>query len=270
MKKNARKKTVFKSAKAAPPKVAKKNAAPPPAKKLSNPSPKAAATSNSDSHASAVPCNICGGTQFKAGPGGRLSATQKFPACLGCGALERHRVCRDIFDKIRSPIFKKYSCLSFGRDRSIAGGWFKSMTIAEADSANALDVEHLSLPDESVDVVVCNHVLGAVRDCDKAFKELVRVTSRQGFVFVSFGNPQFRQKTEDWGYADPNRHGLYRTFGSDIEGKLRMIVPGVGIARLVGQDPVTGAEDRAYVFTRNLDLLGALGENGLKIRFLHF
>lgn len=218
---------------------------------------------------SEVPCNICGGTQFKAGPNGRLSTTQKPPVCAGCGTLERHRVYRNIFDKIRSPAFNQYACLSFNKDRSIASGWFKSVTVTSPEN-NPLDVEALSLPDESVDVVVCNHVLGGVRDYERALKELARVTSRKGFAFISFGNPHFRQQTDDWGFSDPKRHGLYRSFGADIEDKLRAIVPGVGIARLVGEDPATGTEDRAYVLTRNLELLSALGERGLKVRFLHF
>lgn len=273
MKKSASKKAPAKKPAVAAKGAVKKKAAP---VKVAAASGKSAAKAGladkngRDAVKSAIPCNICGGTQFKAGPNGRLSTTQKHPVCVNCGALERHRAYRDIFNKIRSPALKDYSCLSFNRDRSIAGGWFKSIMVTESGSRDALDIEDLSLANESVDVVVCNHVLGGVRDYVKAFKELVRVTSRKGFAFISFGNPHHRQKTDDWGFADPKRHGLYRSFGADIEGKLRSIIPGVGIARLVGQDPVTGVEDRAYVLSRNLDLLGALGEKGLKIRFLHF
>ncbi len=217
-----------------------------------------------------VPCNICGGMAFRPGPGGRLSSTKQPPVCIGCGSLERHRVFRSIFDKIRGPVFKELSCLAFNRDRSVAGGWFDSIQYSEPDSRHALDVENISIPSGGVDVVLCNHVLSSVPSYEQALRELVRVISGRGFAFVSFPNPHYRQITDDWGYPKPQQHNQYRIFGADIETKLPTILPGIGIARVVDEDPVTGAEDRAYIISKNRNFMGQLGERGLKLRFLHF
>jgi hypothetical protein len=214
-------------------------------------------------------CNICGGTRFVPGPGGRMSITKRAPVCEGCGSFERHRAFRSIFDKIRSPAYKKLSCLSFNKDRSIAGGWFKTARYGDP-ATDPLDVQSLDLPDESVDVVVCNHVLNSVPDYKQGLAELTRIVSRTGYIFLSFANPHYRKITEDWGYPKPKQHGHYRVFGADIEKKLPVLTGNLGVARVIGEDPVTGVEERAYIISKNEELLMQIGERGVRIRFLHF
>ena len=221
-----------------------------------------------------APCNICGGTVFTPGPGGRLSVNKLPPRCEECGSVERHRAFKMIFDKIRTgtfkAIFKEWSCLAFNKDRTVAGGWFASIKYAVPGTEDALDVQNISLPSESVDVVVCNHIISTVPRYEQGLKELARIISKRGFAFVSFPNPHYRQITDDWGFPKPEQHGLYRIFGADIEAKLKTILPDIAIVRVIGQDPVTGAEDRAYIISKSSDFLGHLGEQGLRIRFLHF
>ena len=220
--------------------------------------------------AAATPCNICGGTSFKAGPRARLSVGQLPPVCTACGSLERHRTYRTIFDNIRGPSFKEFSCLSFSKDRSYAGGWFASIRHCGPGTDNPLDVQRIDLPDESVDVVICNYLLASVPRYEQGFREIARVISKRGFAFVSIPNPHYRQATLDWGQPRKEHHGQYRSFGEDIEAKLPTILPNLGIVRLVSADPVTGQEDRAYILSKNSDFLGRLGERGMRIRFLQF
>lgn len=215
-------------------------------------------------------CNICGGTKFKLGPGGRLSITKLPPLCQGCGSLERHRVLRSTFDRIRNPKFKKFNALIFTKDLSVAGGWFGSVHVSVPGSRGAIDVQKIKLEDRSVDVIVCNHVLTNVPDYKKALNEITRVISDRGFAFISFSNPHFRAVTEDWGKADPNRHNQYRIFGSDIEQQLPSILSSAGILRVSQSDPVTATEDRAYIISKNIEVLEAFAETGWRVRFIHF
>lgn len=216
-----------------------------------------------------VACNICGGTKFKSAPGGRLSVTNLPPVCMNCGSLERHRAFRNIFDKIRGPSFKKLSCLMFSKDPSVAGGWFASMRHSIYGTESSLDLQKIALNNAAVDVVICNHILEHVPRYQDALREISRIISDTGFAFVSFPNPHYRKVTVDWGYPKPEQHMHYRIFGADIEPKLKTILPGVGIVRVVGDDPVTATEDRGYIISKNNDFLGGIGERGLRFRYLH-
>jgi SAM-dependent methyltransferase len=211
-------------------------------------------------------CNICGGTNFKPGPLGRISITGLPPVCVECGSLERHRVFRAIFNQFRSTDFKSLSCLMFSMDRSVATGWFRSFRYSVYGTDNSLDLQDIALSDGAFDVVICNHVLEHVPRYEVALKEIVRVLSRRGFAFISFPNPHYRQETSDWGH--PKEHGHYRVFGSDIEAKLPVLLPGVGILRVVAKDPVTEIEDRAYIVSKNSEFLDGLTEKGVRCRFL--
>ena len=49
-----------------------------------------------------------------------------------------------------------------------------------------LDIQETGLPDESYDVVVCNHVLEHVDDFRKALRELYRILRKGGSLICSF------------------------------------------------------------------------------------
>lgn len=49
-----------------------------------------------------------------------------------------------------------------------------------------LDIEDTQLPDESYDVIICNHVLEHVSDFRKALRELHRIVALDGMVIISF------------------------------------------------------------------------------------
>jgi len=213
-------------------------------------------------------CNICGGTTFKEGPNHRLSTTNLLPMCAKCGSLERHRVFRALFNGFRTVQFRSMSCLMFSKDSSVAGGWFGSMRYSIYGTESSLDVQDIALPDGAFDVVVCNHILEHVPRYEAGLTEICRIISPTGFAFVSFPNPHHREVTLDWGYPKPEMHGHYRLFGSDIEAKLPLLLPGVGILRLVGRDPVTGTEDRAYIFSKNRDFLNKITEREITYQFL--
>jgi hypothetical protein len=213
-------------------------------------------------------CNICGGTTFREGPNHRLSTTNLPPMCAKCGSLERHRVFRALFNGFRTVQFRSMSCLMFSKDSSVAGGWFRSMRYSIYGTESSLDVQDIALPDGAFDVVICNHILEHVPRYEAGLAEICRIMSPTGFAFVSFPNPHHREVTLDWGHPKPEMHGHYRIFGSDIEAKLPLLLPGIGILRLVGRDPVTGTEDRAYIFSKNQEFLNKITDRGMTYQFL--
>lgn len=213
-----------------------------------------------------TPCNICGGTKFKPGPGGRLSTTGLLPRCVKCAALERHRIFRGMFDQFRTSNFKELSCLMFSRDPTVADNWFASLRHSIYGTETSLDVQNIALAKDAYDVVICNHVLEHVPRYQDGFRELVRVA--RAFAFISFPDPHVREVTDDWGYPKPDQHMHYRMFGADIEKRFTVMLPGIKIARAVGTDPVTGAEDRAYLLSKGLKWIDRLVESGVRCQVL--
>ena len=49
-----------------------------------------------------------------------------------------------------------------------------------------IDIEATSLPDDSYDLIICNHVLEHVLDYRKALRELYRIVAPGGRVIISF------------------------------------------------------------------------------------
>lgn len=199
-------------------------------------------------------CNICNSTEFKPGPGGRLGNGNIAPACAKCGSLERNRIHRKIFDDIRNEQFKTLSALMFHNDLSIDRDWFSSFRSSHPKGEAPLDVQNIDLPNSAYDVVVCSYILDKVPNYAAAIRELLRVSSDRGFVFLSFPQPHTRAKTVDWGYPK-TEHGSYRIFGADVEQEIIELLGDAGILRVVARDNVNNVEDRAYIISRNRDLL---------------
>jgi SAM-dependent methyltransferase len=211
-------------------------------------------------------CNICGGQKFLRGPMQRLSATGKRPRCKRCHSFERHRVFRRIFLELGPRRLRPLRCLQFSRDPTVDGRWFDSYEVSIFNKSNSLDLQHIDRPDHSYDVIVCNHVLEHVPDHRAALRELTRILSARGFLFLSFPDPCNFENTTDWGYPDSNRHDHYRHFGRDVEDVFHQELPDCHIVAVTATDPATGVRDMAYVVTRSGDWLRRLGNLKLEAR----
>jgi len=112
-------------------------------------------------------------------------------------------------------------------------------------------VQRIDRADASYDIIVCNHVLEHVPDHRQALRELGRILSDRGFLFVSVPDPIVRARTEDWGSPDPDRWHHYREFGRDFAELLVQELPDLSIIEVRPVDDVTGDSDVAYILTRN-------------------
>jgi SAM-dependent methyltransferase len=211
-------------------------------------------------------CNICGGQSFARGPSDRLSATGKRPRCKRCHSMERHRVFRRIFLELGPKRLRTLRCLQFSPDPTADRRWFRQREISIFGRSNSLDLQQIDRPDGSYDVIVCNHVLEHVPDYRAALRELSRILSARGFLFLSFPDPCHVERTIDWGYPDPNLHDHYRHFGRDVEDVFRQELPDCHVVAVTTTDPVTGISDLAYVVTRSDDWRRRLGNLKLQKR----
>lgn len=110
--------------------------------------------------------------------------------CPCCGSLPRHRILtlwmESHIDELRGK-----RILYFAQEEAVRL-WMKRNRLSaitadlQAPADLCLDIENTQLPDESYDVIICNHVLEHVSDYHKALKELHRIVTADGMIIISF------------------------------------------------------------------------------------
>jgi SAM-dependent methyltransferase len=191
-------------------------------------------------------CNICGHDSFGAGPGGRMSIAGIPPRCEKCQSLERHRVYRKVFERLKTDQFSTLSFLQFSPDRTVDFDWFASYEVSIYGGDNSLDLQKIARDAYQYDIVMCNHVLEHVQYDNLALNELLRIIKQQGFVFLTVPSPLHRVATTDWGYPKEEQHGHYRLYGKDFSEQLQRDLPHAWIASVTDEDEVTGSDDIVF------------------------
>ena len=154
--------------------------------------------------------------------------------------------------KLQKPLnFSRLRVLQFSHDRTVEGRWFKSYELSIYRGRRSLDIQRIDRPSDSYDFVICNHVLEHVADDAKALMEMVRITSEQGFVFLTVPTPHRLTTTKEWGYPDEKQHGHYRIYGKDVVKRFERFIPGIIAVEIPMHDPVTGVPDIAFLLTRS-------------------
>lgn len=201
-------------------------------------------------------CPICGGSEFVAGPKGRRSPSGLMPRCGGCGALERHRAFRTVFDAIL-PVARPLRVLQFSDDPSVPREAFAAFEVSHYGGENHLDLAAIDRPSGSVGLAVANHVLEHVEDDLAALAELDRITAPDGALVLSVPDLLRCERTVEYGRAREDKHGHYRLYGPDIGERWRRAAPLWRGLAVVARDPVTGEPDRLTILSRNAALLAA-------------
>jgi SAM-dependent methyltransferase len=207
-------------------------------------------------------CNLCGysGRFWPFGDPPRRGAV-----CAVCGSMERHRLFGlcvaanpDAVDDVRILHFAPEPVLTkLLRSRSSA---YQSADLNPNAADTVLNIEAINLPDESVDTVVCSHVLEHVDDA-KALHEMRRVLKPRGRVLLMFPIVDGWERTyEDPAHtsdADRTRYyGQYnhvRMFGRDARQRIRDA--GFELAEFTAEEPLVsrhGLErgDKVFVATK--------------------
>ena len=170
------------------------------------------------------------------GYAGRAKRNQAL--CPGSLSLERHRLLW-LFLKMHTPFFKDpLSVLHLAPEQCFYKR-FKSMshltyTTADYNSPIAdihFDLHHSPLPDQSFDVILCNHVLEHVRDDLQCMRELFRMLKPGGWGIFQVPLDTSRQNTlEDPSITSPEDRTRYywqkdhvRLYGLDYPKRLESV-----------------------------------------------
>jgi len=154
--------------------------------------------------------------------------------CPGCGSLERHRLLAALIGRLRASgdLAIRGRVLHVAPESALArvfskGTDYLSVDLDGSQAMQAMDVTDLDLADESIDIVVCNHVLEHVPDDRRAMREFYRVMKPGGWGSIQV--PMAGDVTqEDLAITDPEeRRRLYgqedhvRQYGHDFPHRLQ-------------------------------------------------
>ncbi|MBA2307413.1 methyltransferase domain-containing protein [Candidatus Dependentiae bacterium] len=148
---------------------------------------------------------------------GNWNNSRPHASCPHCLCLERHRHLWLFFKTHYSEIFlKKITLLHWAPEEIFAKRFisFPNLTYIAADLFPAkkewgiirkLNITHIDLPDNSLDLVMCNHVLEHIPDDKKALSETMRVLKPGGHALFTVPLYYNLNKTyEDFSITDPN------------------------------------------------------------------
>ena len=120
-----------------------------------------------------------------------FSAARQDVICDFCRSAPRHRIIA-MWAEQNIELLKRSKILYFAPELSMSL-WFRrhGISVKTADLFDRraelkLDITALELPDASVDVVFCNHILEHVSDYSLALSELHRVIRKDGILIISF------------------------------------------------------------------------------------
>ncbi len=196
-------------------------------------------------------CPICGAQSFVPGPKGRMAPNGRLPRCAGCASLERHRMFRVMFERLGPGDFAHMRAIQFSPDPTLDPGWFRSFELSVFGGSESLDIQAIDRTDGAYELVACSHVLEHVADDRAALKELLRIASDDGFVWLVVPDPFREDKTRDWGFPKPEKHGHFRVYGSDFSERLTRYLPVQPVLAYMGEDPVTGERDGCFLLPKS-------------------
>ena len=198
----------------------------------------------------------------------RYINTYKNTICPYCLSMPRHRiVCYYLNDN--KQIVPTNNILMFGAEFSIKK-WFdrnschyRTADLFDRYSDIKIDILNIPFPDESWELIICNHVLEHVPDYKAALKELKRILSKDGFLEITVPTDRnFETVYEDSSICTEEDREKYfgqydhlRLFGNDFEkilkecGFLVAVVDGSTLPAEIGgvTGPVNYDDNRVYI-----------------------
>jgi SAM-dependent methyltransferase len=122
--------------------------------------------------------------------------------CSYCGSLERHRFLWLVMKK--KNVIKKNQkilhiaaelCLQNEIKKSLGGGVYLTADLRNPSAMIKMDITNIEYPEETFDVIICNHVLEHIIDDGKAMGEFKRVLKSGGVLIIMV--PIRTEKTEE-------------------------------------------------------------------------
>jgi SAM-dependent methyltransferase len=188
-------------------------------------------------------CNICG-HEGKFWPFG--NPPRRGAICAKCGAMERHRLMALWMDGNASTI-DGVRILHFAPEiavtRMLRGrSNYRSADLKPGAADSVLNIEKIDLPSESIDVVVCSHVLEHVDD-KAALAEIHRVLAPGGKALLMFPVVEGWENTyENSLHTSPADREMYfgqsdhvRMFGRDVRDRIENA--GFSLTEFTAEEP---------------------------------
>jgi SAM-dependent methyltransferase len=161
--------------------------------------------------------------------------------CPNCLSLERHRLMSIFFSKNAAFQDSSKKVLHIGPEKClhdllkkrfksnyVPGDKFEEGYTGYGTDTVNLDVTDLKFPDNSFDIILCNHVLEHVQEDRKAMREMYRVLKPGGFAILQVDiDYRFEITNEDPSITDPKErekhYGQFdhvRVYGRDYKNRL--------------------------------------------------
>ena len=153
-------------------------------------------------------------------------------SCPSCRSLERHRLFKLFLD--RHPELVRGTVIHFAPERSIAkllrahDSDYRSADVVPGRADLTLDIEAIDLSDDSVDLIVCSHVLEHVDDA-KALAEFRRCLKPGGAAILmvpivegwrrTYENPAVTSEGDRLLHFGQHNHVRY--YGADFRERVR-------------------------------------------------
>jgi hypothetical protein len=170
---------------------------------------------------SAVQCPICKHSYSKFLPYGRINPRDN-ALCPNCQSLERHRLIWLYLERKTDFLTRKQNVLHVApeacfmkRFEAVHHDGYITADIESPLAKVKMDIHQMPFPENTFDVVLCNHVLEHVDDDIKAMSEIARVLKPGGYSIlqVPFFSPVPEKTVEDRSITDPRQRE--KEFGQD-------------------------------------------------------
>lgn len=148
-----------------------------------------------------------------------------FSICPNCNSRSRHRGLFFIYTKIVDELKESISVLHFApepvfypllRNKALIRYHTSDFFLQDVDFKE--DIQNLSFPDATYDLILCNHVIEHVPDDDKALKEIGRILKPKGKAIITIPGNYKRAVTVPFKHLRYNGH--YRDYGLDVIKKM--------------------------------------------------
>lgn len=217
-------------------------------------------------------CPMCGCRRRKFLPYGYVTSRED-ALCPRCLSLERHRMIWLWLER-HSDLFASHpEVLHIAPEVSLMRhfkrhykAYAERYITADLESPLAdlhFDVQHIPMEDESVDVVICNHLFEHVEDDGRAMREIYRIMRAGGWGIMLVPEDRGRENTfEDDSITDAKERtrlfGQYdhrRLYGRDYDDRLRAAgfrVERHAVMTFLGEEErrlfATGSDDLVVVY----------------------
>jgi len=147
-------------------------------------------------------CPICQKVNYFVPHGSQLRTKAK---CPHCGSLERHRLLwlflqrdTDMFQQNGKKMLHVAAepCLE-NHFRKICGKNYLTTDLCDPEAMMKMDITDIKYPDETFDIIMCNHVLEHIPDDIKAMSELYRVLKNGGWAVLQVPMADMEKTYED-------------------------------------------------------------------------